>query len=185
MFQKRIKKIADIYDVYSSEFYDFHAHRNDIVFFLDYAKATTGKILDLGCGTGRILIPIAKTGKKITGIDGSEHMLKICENKIEKEFNSKQSSITLIKADMTNFDLGEKFSLIIIPFGPFNYLTSTSEQINCLTCINKHLESIKTLVFDVWYPDNHELLKSEHGYHVVKSQPYFKMPDGRKVQWAP
>ena len=184
MFQKRIEKIAPIYDLYSSEFYDFHADRHDIDFFLDYAKATTGKILDVGCGTGRILIPMAKLGKEIIGIDSSEHMLEICENKIQKEINSEKSNITLIKADMTNFELNEKFSLIIIPFGPFNYLTHTSDQIDCLHCINKHLESNKLLVFDVWYPDNYELLKSENGYHVVKNQPYFRMPDGRKVQWG-
>lgn len=177
MFQKRI------YDLYSSEFYDFHAYRDDIDFFLSYAKKTTGKILDAGCGTGRILIPIAKLGKEIVGIDNSEHMLKICENKIKKEIKSK-NIITLIKASMTNFKIDKKFSLVIIPFGPFNYLINTSEQINCLTCINRHLESKGILVFDVWYPNNYELLKSEHGYHVVKNQPYFKMPDGRKVQWG-
>ncbi|MFW9952103.1 MAG: class I SAM-dependent DNA methyltransferase [Candidatus Thorarchaeota archaeon] len=181
MFQKRIEKI---YDLYSSEFYDFHADRDDINFYLSYAKKSTGKILDLGCGTGRILIPIAKLGKEIVGIDNSDYMLEICKKKIKKEFSSKASNITLKKADITNFELDEKYSLIIIPFGPFNYLESTTEQINCLTCINKHLGSEKILVFDVWYPNNLELIKSEHGYDVVKNQPYFKMPDGRKVQWG-
>ena len=184
MFQKRIVKTENIYDLYSSEFYDFHADRNDIDFFLGYAKETAGKILDLGCGTGRILIPVAKLGKKIIGIDSSDNMLEICKNKINKELGPKASNVTLIKADITNFELDEKFSLIIIPFGPFNYLINTSEQINCLNCINKHLDTNKILVFDVWYPNNHELMKSEHGYHVVKNQPYFTMPDGRKVQWG-
>lgn len=184
MFQKRIKKIAKEYDLYSSEFYDFHAYRDDINFYLSYAKETTGKILDLGCGTGRILIPIAKLGKEIIGIDNSEYMLEICKNKIRKELNSKASKITLIKANITNFEFDEQFSLVIIPFGPFNYLNNVSEQINCLTCINRHLNSEKVLVFDIWYPNNYELIKSEHGYYVVKNQPYFKMPDGRKVQWG-
>ncbi len=194
MFKKRITKTLEIYDFDSSEFYDYHADQNDRDFYLGYAKNTTGKILDLGCGTGRILIPIAKTGKKITGIDNSEHMLKICKDKIDKEFNSKEKNISLknislknislIKADISNFEIKDIFSLAIIPFGPFNCLTSTSEQIGCLTCINKHLKSKGLLVFEIWYPNNYELFKSEHGFHVVKNQPYFKMPDGRKVQWG-
>lgn len=174
IFKKRIEKVADIYDFDSSEFYDYHADQNDRDFYLDYAKNTTG----------RILIPIAEAGKKITGIDNSEHMLKICENKIEKKLNSEKKNISLIKADISNFEIKDIFSLAIIPFGPFNYSTSTSEQTGCLTCINKHLKSKGILIFDVWYPNNYELFKSEHGFHVVKNQPYFIMPDGRKVQWG-
>lgn len=182
--EEKAEKIADIYDKFSSEFYDYHATRNDINFFLDYAKCTSGKILDLGCGTGRILIPIAKTGKEITGLDNSKHMLKICNDKIENEFNLNKSNIKLIKTNISNFNLNDIFSLVIIPFGAFNSLLNTSEQINCLNCINNHLEAKGLLVFDVWYPNNNELLKSENGYHVVKNQPYFEMPDGRKVQWG-
>jgi SAM-dependent methyltransferase len=180
----RIEKTLEIYDKHSSDFYDYHASRNDINFFLNYAKDIEGEILDLGCGTGRILIPVAKTGKKITGIDNSDFMLENCQNKIAKETEAIRKNIIILKSDISNFNLNKIFSLVIIPFGPFNSLIKTEDQLNCLLKVNQHLNDKGTLVFDVWYPNNNELVKSEANYHVVKDQPFFTLEDGRKVQWG-
>jgi len=54
-----------------------HLARRDIEFFVDYAKKAGGKILELGCGTGRVLIPTALAGYDITGLDFSGICLKM------------------------------------------------------------------------------------------------------------
>ena len=74
-FEKTI--IAEIYDKYSSEFYDHHAKRGDVQFYVNAAIESGGGALEIGCGTGRILIPTAKAGVRVTGLDNSKEMLKI------------------------------------------------------------------------------------------------------------
>jgi len=72
----------------SSEFYDYtllYLERLDIEFYLQLAEVTDGAILELGCGTGRILIPLAKTGYNVTGMDNSESMLAVCRGRIAEE----------------------------------------------------------------------------------------------------
>ena len=76
MSQKRNERTANQYDLYSSEFYDFHAYRDDINFYLNYAKETTGKILDLGCGAGRDAIFMANDKSSVLGVDLSIELLK-------------------------------------------------------------------------------------------------------------
>jgi cyclopropane fatty-acyl-phospholipid synthase-like methyltransferase len=77
--------IAEIYDRHSSEFYDYHAKRGDVEFYVALATESGGPVLEIGCGTGRLLIPTARAGVHITGLDNSEEMLEICRRKLEDE----------------------------------------------------------------------------------------------------
>jgi hypothetical protein len=85
---------------------------------------------------------------------------------------------------MRHFDLGKKFSLVTIPFGPFNCLVSVEEQIRCLNCIGLHLCDTGALVMDLWYPNLRELSASENGAEIVSVKTPFLMPDGRSVTWG-
>ena len=176
--------IAEIYDRHSSEFYDYHAKRGDVEFYVDFAKRSGGSVLETGCGTGRLLIPTARAGVNITGLDNSEEMLGICRRKLEDESSEVKGRVNLVRGDMRNFDLGIKFSLITIPFGPFNCLVSIEEHIRCLNCIKAHLDDGGALVADLWYPNLRELSMSEHGAEIVSAKTPFHMPDGRNVTWG-
>ncbi len=178
------KTIAEIYDYHSSEFYDYHAKRGDVPFYIGSALESGGAALEIGCGTGRLLIPTAKAGVRITGIDNSEHMLAICRRKLDKEPPEVRGRAHLVHADMRAFDIGGEFSLITIPFGPFNYLVSVEEQIRCLTCIKLHLRNHGALVMDLWYPNLRDLWQSENGAEIVSAKTPFLMPDGSSVKWG-
>jgi SAM-dependent methyltransferase len=175
---------AELYDRLSSEFYDYHAKRGDVEFYVGLAKESGGPTLELGCGTGRLLIPTARAGIHITGLDNSEEMLEICRSKLAQESPDVQARVSLVHADMRDFDLEAQFALITIPFGPFNCLVSTEEQIHCLDCIRQHLSDAGTLVMDLWYPNLRELPASENGAEIYTAQTPFKMPDGRNVTWG-
>jgi SAM-dependent methyltransferase len=178
------KTIAEIYDQHSSEFYDYHAKRGDVEFYVDFATESRGVVLEIGCGTGRLLIPTARAGVHITGLDNSEDMLAICRRKLENESSEVKGRVNLVRADMRNFDLGNKFSLITVPFGPFNCLVSVEEHIRCLNCIRLHLCDTGVLVMDLWYPNLRELSASENGAEIVSVKTPFYMPDGRSVTWG-
>jgi SAM-dependent methyltransferase len=175
--------IAELYDKLSSEFYDYHAKRGDIEFFKDYALESGGPVLELGCGTGRVLIPTTRAGVKITGLDLSGEMLRLCQAKLDAEPEKTRSRAELIQADMRDFRLHRRFSLITITFGPFNNLLSVQDQLDCLACIHRHLKPGGRLVFDVFLAKPNELAAKKETA-VVDNQPPFTMTDGRKVTWS-
>ncbi len=95
-----------------SEFYDSvipYAQRQDIHFYVEMAQKMGGPVLELGCGTGRVLIPTARAGIDITGFDYSSRMLEVLKAKLQLEPIEVQKRVELVQGDMRNFDLGRKF----------------------------------------------------------------------------
>ncbi|MDD5190386.1 MAG: methyltransferase domain-containing protein [Dehalococcoidales bacterium] len=168
--------VAEHYD----NVYD-RLHRLDVQFYVDYAKKTPGSILELGCGTGRVLIPIAAAGKKITGLDYSPLMLQRCREKLALQPTAAGEMATLIQGDMTKFNLEEKFSLITMPFRPFQHLITVREQKACLQCVRRHLDKEGLLVFDVFQPFLPRLTDTRY-LMEIDVEPEMALPDGRKVR---
>ncbi|PYS35602.1 MAG: hypothetical protein DMF75_03105 [Acidobacteria bacterium] len=139
-----------------SEFYDHivpFKNRQDINFYVDAAKSVNGEVLEIGCGTGRVLIPTVRAGVRILGLEASGSMLSMCRKNLSKEPVEVQSRvIDLIEGDMRQFNLNRKFNLITIPFHPFCHLLTTEDQLRCLTTINHHLNNGGKLVFDLYTP---------------------------------
>ena len=104
---------------------------SDFEFYLDYARKCGSPVLELACGTGRLLIPLAEQGIAVTGIDLSENMLAVCQTKVEdKQLNGQ---VNLVHASMADYDLPRKdFALAFIAFRSFTHLYSQQEQLACL-----------------------------------------------------
>jgi len=137
-------------------FYDLDHRDNlidDIPFYIDYSQKYSGHILELGCGTGRVSIELAKSGFLVTGIDLSKEMLKVYMEKIEKLPQDIKNRIIIEQRNMTNFNFDNKFSLIIAPFRVFQALTKDDDIKNCLTCINRHLEENGVFIVNVFRPN--------------------------------
>lgn len=126
--------------------------RHDVDFYVEEALGHGGRVLEVGCGTGRILIPAARQGAEITGLDKSPRMLAQCKARLSEEPPDVQHNVTLVQGDMRNFDLGRQFSIIMIPFRPLQHLVAVSEQISALRAMHHHLEPGGRLVFDVFNP---------------------------------
>jgi SAM-dependent methyltransferase len=167
----------------AADLYDYvvpYAKRPDVAFYVDAARSAGGPVLELGCGTGRVLIPTARVALDITGIDASPRMLDICRHRLGAERPEIQSRVTVIEADMRSFDLARRFALATIPFRPFQHLATVDDQLACLAAIRRHLADNGRLVFDLFNPSldllaNHPLgVESGH-------EPEFVTPDGRRV----
>lgn len=152
--------------------------RRDIDFYAEEARNTPGEVLELGCGTGRVLIPIARLGKKITGIDSSPRMLGQCKARLMSEPAAVREMATLKAGDMRNLDLGRTFSLVTIPFRPFQHLILIAEQIATLETAYRHLEPGGRLIFDVFNP-NPRYFVDEHRADEREDTPETPLPNGR------
>jgi len=152
--------------------------RHDIDFYAEEARATSGEVLEFGCGTGRVLIPIARQGKKITGIDSSPRMLGQCRARLASEPAAVRKMATVEAGDMRNLDLGRTFSLVTIPFRPFQHLISITDQIDTLRSAHRHLEPGGRLVFDVFNP-NPRYFVDERRADEREDTPETPLPNGR------
>ncbi len=166
-----------------AEFYDFvvpYQNRPDIQFFVDAAVESKGPVLEIGCGTGRVLIPIARKGIEITGLDLSPNMLKICRKNLALEPKEVQSRVNLVEADMCRFNLPQKFALVTTPFRPFQHLLTVKDQISCLECIHKHLADKGRMILDIFNPSL-DFLTADNLGEEMGEDPESVLPDGRKV----
>ncbi len=100
----------------AAKYYDLihQAHTGDIDLFCQLAQATDGAILDIGCGSGRLVIPIAEAGKAVTGIDNSADMFAVAQKRIAEEFEGKAKTAELIEQDILTWETDQRFELILI-----------------------------------------------------------------------
>jgi SAM-dependent methyltransferase len=155
--------------------------KDDVAFYTDLAMHARGPVLELGCGTGRILIESAAAGATITGLDLSPLMLDACRLKVSALSAEVAQRITLIEADMTAFDLKRRFALVTIPFRAFCHLIEVCDQLACLERVREHLEQDGELVFDVFQP-RLDILIDPHATDEVEDTPESPLSGGRTVR---
>ena len=168
-----------------AEFYDpayEHRRQEDIEFFIAYSQRARGRTLELGCGTGRVLIPTAISGCDITGLDISSYMLRKCQDKLDKQSKEVKERVKLIQGNMTDFNTDEMYSLVTIPFRVFQHLLTTKEQKACLNCVNRHLVPQGLLIFDVFHPLPSRLVYDPKYTVEVEDLPEMALPDGRTLR---
>ena len=152
---------AEVYDL-------FYRHEEDVKFYVDLSKKYGDPILELACGTGRVLIPIAREGFRITGLDISESMLNVLNKKLEKESDDVKGRVNVVKGDVRDFNLGRKFKLIILPFSSIVHLISFEDILNMFNCVKKHLMDGGVFVFDTFIPNYKYLSQRTRTYFDVR-----------------
>ena len=105
-------------------------------------------VLEVACGTGRLAIPLAQDGARVTGLDHSPHMLRVAREKSREVPN-----VRWAEADMRSFALGEAFGLILIPAHSFQSMVTPDDQVACLGCVWRHLTLGGTLVVHLDHQD--------------------------------
>lgn len=159
-----------------------YLERKDVDFYVAEAKAVAGSVLEIGCGTGRILLPIARAGCSVTGIDSSRQMLERCSVKLVAESADVRARARVASHDMRDFDLGARFALIIAPFRVLQHLTTIDDQQRFLATIARHLAPGGRFIFDVFNP-RFDRLVSADGVER-EDTPERRLPDGRTLRRA-
>lgn len=151
-----MKNRADSFDPYAriAEYYDLEhaAFRDDIELYLSLAQATGDPILELGCGSGRILLPLADAGFRVTGSDQSPAMLDRAHQAVG--MSDIADRVHLIEAPMTEADRmpGGPFGLVIIGLNGLLHLPTQAEQRAVLAAVRRALDPRGQLVIDILNP---------------------------------
>lgn len=117
----------------------------DVEFYRTLADESGGPVLEIGCGTGRVLEAIASDGHECTGLDASRQMLERCRARLPER-------VRLVRADMREFHLAARFALVFCAFRAFQHLDPVEEQLRCLACVREHLAPGGRFAFDVFNP---------------------------------
>jgi len=161
----------DLYEA-SAKYYDIwhEDYQEDVRFYLKLAERTGGPILEGMSGTGRILLPFARAGYEITGVDRSTAMMDNCATKLYLEDPDVQQRVDMIQGDIRDIKLDRKFKLAIIPYNSFLHLLEVKDQEMALTNIRDHLEDGGLFAFVVFSPrlDRPEHLLRHRGTRLTK-----------------
>jgi len=147
--------IVSEYWTTTAEYYDlFHSGRQeDVAFWASIAARTGGPVLEIGCGTGRVGLEIARNGSHVYGVDQSEAILDVFRRKLKSEPDAVQQRVQLHLGDMKTFQLNQQFDLAFIPFRPLQHMLTLEDQIAALTNARRHLTIGGLLGFDVFFPN--------------------------------
>jgi SAM-dependent methyltransferase len=119
-----------------------------IDFYVDLAREAKGPVLEIACGTGRVLLPMLLAGVDADGLDLFQPMLDTARRKAD----ALGLSPVLHQGDMADFKLPRRYAVIMITFNAFCHMVTTEDQLRCLVCIRQHLLPGGLLAFDGAFP---------------------------------
>jgi cyclopropane fatty-acyl-phospholipid synthase-like methyltransferase len=156
-------------------FYDIeHAHfEEDLSLYTNFAELCGSPLLELACGSGRLLVPLARQGYELTGVDSSASMLKLAQEALEQAGVAAQCK--LAQENMCRLSLGQKFRLAFIALGSFGHVCTRQEQRQTLAAVRDHLTTGGRFILDI---SNADVRYMEHLSGQVLHQGTWPRQDG-------
>ena len=131
---------ADLYDLL------FRDYTADLDFYLGIATGAEGPALDVGCGTGRVLLRALEAGLDVDGLDDSAEMLA----RLRQNAAARGLAPRVTQGDMRAFTLPRRYASILIPFNAFAHNLTADDQLATLRCCHEHLAPAGRLAFDAF-----------------------------------
>ena len=145
--------IARYYDLLYADRFD------DLAMWLALSKDLNGDVLETGCGTGRLTLPLLQHGRKVTGIDLSAAALQAARARLQA---GGFADAPLYQTDMRNFNLPQKaFALAFIPINTFMHCLTTQDQLATLQAVHRHLRPGGVIVVDIFHPGPDTLAEAD------------------------
>lgn len=136
-----------------------HAHyTHDIPFWCAAAARLGSPVLDLGCATGRVALPLARDGAEVWALDRSPGMLAELGRLLEAEPPEVRERVRPVPGDLAGFRLDRTFRLVLIAMNTLQALTEPADRLACLSAARDHLAPGGELIFDVALPDAEEIV---------------------------
>ena len=149
---RKSRPYFELAEFYDAEYANYRMLEEDIPFFLGQLPRRRQRILELAVGTGRAAIPLAQAGHRVVGIDYAADMLEIGRRK-QSGVGLSQKQLSLVEADATTFDLGEKFDWVCVFFNSFLIFTTIAQQDAVLQRVRSHLRPRGRFWIDIFNPD--------------------------------
>lgn len=117
--------------------------------FERYKTGAIKSVLDLGCGTGRHAMLLARSDLDVVGVDQSDAMLEHARKLAQAATPGR--SPTFLKGDVRDFDAGRTFDAALMMFNVLGYMTSNDDLLAALRSVRRHVRDGGLFMFDIWY----------------------------------
>jgi len=158
--------------------------RADVGFYVEEAAraGAASRVLELGCGTGRLTLPLARAGHPVTGIDLSPAMLARAREKLAAEPDMVRERVTLLEGDVRRMSLADEpsFDLVVAPFRVLQHFDAIDDQLDVLAGARRRLRPGGRLVVDVFNP-SYPMMTLDRSAEV-EDTPEQPLPDGRTLR---
>lgn len=138
----------------------YRRRREDIALYVDLAREHSDRVLEIGCGNGRVLLPIARAGVPVTGIERSPEMITALRADLSQEERDVRRRVSVRRADMRTFSLRSRYGLVICTFNTVLHLYDRADFERFLARVRAHLAPGGRLVFDAYTPRPRDLARS-------------------------
>lgn len=150
----------------------------DIALYHALAEETDGSILVVGCGAGRVLLPLADHNRPVTGLDRSAPMLARARRHLEAR-PALAPWVTILEGDALTADLGGPYGLIIVPYNTLMHFTEQEAQLRLLARLRAVLQDEGLLVIDL--PNAGEQYNSQDDSSVILERSFLEPESGHIV----
>lgn len=155
------------YQGVEASYYDQFAGKAGIAFYRNWVlqSGQPASVLELGVGTGRIAVELARHGISVVGVDWSEEMLRLAEKKKRHFLKEKEDLLELWEGDARELDLGRTFTHVLLPEGIFQQAVTRQMQRSFLQTIGRHLQEEGFVAIDILLPpagESWSLLRRKH-----------------------
>lgn len=168
-----------------AKLYD-HAYarrKHDVRFYVSIANEIGGPILELGAGSGRVTIALAREGHEVVAVDRMPSMLDRLRERLERQPRAVRERVTIVRGDLLKVRLRRRFRLVISPFNVFMHLYSRQQVEAALATCRAHLEPRRgRLVFDVLMPDFRAFVRDPSRQY--RSRPIADPSGGKKWEYS-
>jgi len=164
--------IARFYDAENAEFTE------DLALYSLLAEETGGPVLDVGCGTGRVMLHLAQGGLRVVGVDRSEPMLERGRRKLAVMPDLKPL-VSFVHGDIRTAELPRGFKLIFVPYNTFMQFTDQADQLAALRCLRGLLDDDGLLVLDL--PNASEVISTQDDGAIVLERSFIEPESGHLV----
>lgn len=153
---------------------------DDIGLYLELAQEHGGPILDVGCGTGRVMFPLAQAGYELHGIDNDEAMLERAGERLRDEYPHLQRSVHLHMGDVRTFDaMPSKFNLTLVPYNGLMHFHDQETQLNVLRRLREWTADDGLMVLDL--PNAGDVFGTQDTEAVIFERTFLEPESGHMV----
>lgn len=173
---QRFDRFARFYDG------DYRAYDEDVEALTGLALDCGNPVLELGCGTGRLLLPLALAGCQVTGVDISPGLLDVARTKVAAAQMGRR--VRLEEGDLRTFDLGQKnFAFAFCTSNTLMHLADSADQMAALKNAHTHLRAGGLLLLDLFNPDVNRLA-TVSGLQELADQWYDPLHKVTVTKWS-
>lgn len=145
--------------------WEYRRRREDVAFYRMLAGERDGPVLDLGCGSGRVMLPLVRDGHRVCGVDLSPDMLARASQRLRRMGARRRNNALLVRGDLRALPVRGRFPLVIAAFHTVQHLVDDGELVSMFKAVRRLIGSDGWFAFDVFAPDPTWLSRPADKWH--------------------